>query len=96
MHYILFYDFADDYAARRAQYRSLHLEHIHRAYKRGGLVLAGPLAEPVDGAVLVFHRPSPETAEEFAKTDPYVINGLVTAWKVRKWMTVIGEGATPP
>jgi hypothetical protein len=96
MHYILFYDVVDDYVARRAQYRSLHLEHIRRAYERGDLVLAGALAEPVDGAVLVFRGASPKVAEEFAKNDPYVINGLVTTWRVRKWMTVIGDGATPP
>jgi uncharacterized protein YciI len=94
MHYILFYDVVDDYVARRTQYRSLHLKHARRAYERGDLVLAGALAEPVDGAVLVFRGSSPEVAEEFAKNDPYVINGLVTAWRVRKWMTVIGEGAT--
>jgi hypothetical protein len=96
MHYILFYDMGDAYVARRTQYRSLHLEHIRRTYEQGDLVLAGPLAEPVDGAVLVFRGSSPEKAEEFAKTDPYVINGLVTGWRVRKWMTVIGEDATPP
>jgi len=96
MHYILFYDVVDDYVTRRAQYRSLHLEHIRRAYERGDLVLAGALAEPVDGAVLVFRGASPKVAEEFAKNDPYVINGLVTTWRVRKWMTVIGDGATPP
>ena len=96
MHFILLYDLVDDYLTRRERYRSLHLEHARRAYERGDLVLAGALADPVDGAVLVFRGASPEAAKEFAKTDPYVVNGLVTAWRVRKWMTVIGEGATPP
>jgi len=27
----------------------------------------------------------------FAKADPYVKNGLVKSWRVRKWATVIGE-----
>jgi len=96
MHYILFYDVCDDYVSRRAQYRGLHLEHVRRSHERGDLVLAGALAEPVDGAVLVFRGANADAAEEFAKTDPYVMNGLVTKWRVRKWMTVIGEGAIPP
>ena len=96
MHFILFYDVVDDYVARRVQYRNLHLEYVSKAYDRGDLVLAGALSDPVDGAVLVFRGASPKVAEEFAKSDPYVINGLVTAWRVRKWMTVIGDGSKSP
>jgi hypothetical protein len=96
MHYILFYDLVSDYLARRVQFRSLHLEHVRRAHERGELVLAGALADPADGAVLVFNGPTREKAEAFARADPYVANGLVTGWRVRKWMTVVGEGSTPP
>jgi uncharacterized protein YciI len=48
------------------------------------LVLAGALAEPADGAVLVFRGDSTNVAEAFAIVDPYVTNGLVNAWRVRK------------
>jgi len=96
LHYILFYDVADDYMTKRGKFRSLHLEHVQAAYDRGELVLAGALAEPLDSAVLVFRGASPDTAENFAKTDPYVLNGLVTKWWVRKWTTVVGDGATMP
>jgi uncharacterized protein len=41
--------------------------------------------------VLVFRGSSPEVAESFARSDPYVNNGLVTRWRVRKWTTVIGN-----
>lgn len=96
MHHILFYDVADDFIAKRAQFRAAHLELVRQAYERGELVLAGALAEPPDGAVLVFRGPSPQPAEAFAKADPYVTNGLVTRWRVRKWITVVGEGASRP
>ena len=46
---------------------------------------------PIDGAVLLFRGDSPEAAEAFARSDPYVLNGLVTAWRVRVWTTVVGE-----
>lgn len=90
MHYILFYDVVEDYIAKRAQFRESHLEHARKAHERGELVLAGALADPADGAVLVFNGPLPDAAEAFAKSDPYVLNDLVTSWRVRKWMTVIG------
>jgi uncharacterized protein YciI len=94
MHCILFYDVVDDYVNKRAQYRDPHLEYAKKAYQRGELVLGGALTDPVDAAVLVFRGSSPETAEAFAKADPYVINGLVKAWRVRKWMTVVGDDAS--
>jgi uncharacterized protein YciI len=95
MHHILFYDVVENYTERRAPFRKAHLQHVRRSYARGELVMAGALAEPADGAVLVFSGPSGKAAEEFAKADPYVLNGLVKSWRVRKWMTVIGEGSTP-
>lgn len=80
MHYILFYDVVDDFSAKRATFRNEHLALARPAHQRGDLVLAGALADPVDGAVLVFRGPSPQPAEAFAKFGPYVTNGLVTAW----------------
>ncbi len=94
MHYILFYDVIDDYVEKRTRFRDLHLKHARAAYDRGELVLGGALAEPVDGAVLVFRGESTEVVERFANSDPYVLNGLVKQWRVRKWNTVIGEGAS--
>ena len=94
MHYILFYDVIDDYVEKRTRFRDLHLKHARAAYDRGELVLGGALADPVDGAVLVFRGESTEVVERFANSDPYVLNGLVKQWRVRKWNTVIGEGAS--
>ena len=94
MHYILFYDVVDDYVAKRAPFREAHMKHARLAHERGELFLAGALADPADGAVLVFQGPSSEPAEAFAKNDPYVLNGLIKAWRVRKWVTVIGDDAS--
>jgi uncharacterized protein YciI len=80
----------DDYVERRAQFRQQHLDLARQAQQRGELVMGGALADPVDGAILVFRGDSTEAAEAFAKADPYVTNGLVKAWRVRKWNTVIG------
>jgi uncharacterized protein len=93
MHYLLFYDVVEDYAQRRMPYRAEHLAHARRAVARAELVLGGALADPVDGAVLLFSGASPSVAEEFAKADPYVLNGLVMCWRVREWTTVVGDMA---
>lgn len=90
MHYILFYEVVDNYIERRAPFRPQHLELARQSYARGEMVIAGALADPVDGAVLVFS--TRESAETFAQNDPYVLNGLITKWWVRTWTTVIGPG----
>jgi uncharacterized protein YciI len=93
MHYLLFYDVVPDYVERRAAYREEHLALGRAAHARGELVLGGALADPVDGAVLLFQGDSPAAAEAFARSDPYVQHGLVTQWRVRTWTTVVGDGA---
>ena len=96
MHYLLFYELADDYMARRGEFRAAHLEMAWQASERGELVLAGALADPVDSAVLLFQGDSAEAAEKFARADPYVTNGIVRGWRVRQWTTVAGEGCAMP
>lgn len=94
MHYVLLYDVADDYVTRRVPFRGAHLQQVQDAHRRGEIVLAGALADPVDGAMLVFRDAS--AAEHFAATDPYVIHGAVRSWKIRSWNTVTGDGAIAP
>ena len=93
-HFLLFYEVHADYAVRRTEFRGAHLTKGRAACERGELVLGGALANPIDGAVLLFQGDSPSVAEDFARTDPYVLNGLVKRWYVREWTTVIGVGAT--
>jgi uncharacterized protein YciI len=96
MHYLLFYEVADDYVTRRAPFRSAHLKKAWEASERGEIVLAGALANPADGAVFLFQGDSPAAAERFAQTDPYVTEGVVKRWYVREWTTVVGAGAATP
>ena len=96
MHFLLFYEAGDDYVARRAEFGSAHLELAWAASERGELVLGGALADPVDGALLLFKGDSPTVAESFASVDPYVTSGLVKRWYVRPWNTVVGDSSTTP
>jgi hypothetical protein len=96
MHYLLFYEFGEDYLVRRGEFRSAHVELAWASSGRGELVLGGALADPADGAILLFKGVSASVAEEFARVDPYVANGLVRRWHVRQWNTVVGEGCANP
>jgi uncharacterized protein YciI len=95
-HFLLFYDVAADYVERRAAFRDAHLKKAWASHARKELVLGGALVNPVDGAVLLFRAESAGAVEEFAKADPYVVNGLVTGWRIREWSTVAGEYAANP
>ena len=95
-HFLLFYEAGPGYLERRPEFRGAHLKHAWAAYERGELVVAGALADPVDGAVLMFKGKEKSVAEEFAQADPYVTNGLVARWRVREWTTVVGELAATP
>ena len=96
MHYLLIYDLVPEYLERRSEFRKEHLALAWKASERGELILGGALADPVDGAVLLFEGPSPEVAERFAAADPYVKHGLVRHWRVRQWATVVGRTASSP
>ena len=95
-HFLLFYEGAPDYFERRPQFRDAHLSHAWNAQQRAELVLGGALADPVDGAILLFAGDDAEATENFARNDPYVLNGLVERWHVREWTTVVGDLAATP
>jgi uncharacterized protein YciI len=96
MHYLLFYDYAADYLQRRGEFRDQHLTVAWQSVERGELLLGGALADPVDAGILLFRGESPAVAENFARADPYVKNGVVTNWHVRPWTTVVGNDAATP
>lgn len=90
-HFLLFYGAGPDYVERRPHYRAQHLALAWAAHERGEMVIAGPLADPVDGAVLMFAGADKSVAEDFARADPYVTSGMVARWHVREWTTLIGD-----
>jgi uncharacterized protein YciI len=92
----LIYDLADDYLERRAALREDHLGLARAAHERGELVFAGAFSEPVDRALLVWSTDDVSVVERFAAADPYVLNGLVTSWQVRKWNVAIGDSGAAP
>ncbi len=95
-HFILFYEVVPDYVERRVPFRAEHLALAKAAAERGELRLGGAYTEPADGAVLVFRGEDDGAARRFVEADPYVRNGLVTAWRIRSWTVVVGADHDGP
>jgi len=93
-YYALLYELVDDMVTRRVPFREEHLRLAREARDRGELVLAGALSEPVDRALLVFQVDDKGKVEDFARKDPYVLNGLARKWEVRPWNVVVGNEET--
>lgn len=84
MKYVLLYESADDVASQAPVHAAAHREHWHPFRERGELLLIGPFGDPQSqGAMAVFR--TREAAEEFARGDPFVVNGVVRSWEVREW-----------
>jgi hypothetical protein len=90
-YFALIYYVTEGFVSRRTAFREEHLQLVEKANRRGELLLAGALGDPVDRALLVFRTQDRSIPEDFARNDPYVTNGLVTRWEVQPWAVVIGN-----
>jgi len=93
-HFLLIYDYVPDYMDKRTPFRPAHFAAARAALERGELFLAGACTDegsPI--GVLVFQTTDRKVVENFAKADPYVLNGVASSWQVREWTTVIGKDA---
>ena len=93
-HYLLSYELSPDYLDRRPDFREAHLALAWQAADAGALLLGGAVGDPVESALLLFR--DADAAAAFAEADPYVREGLVRAWRVTPWTTVVGRDAATP
>jgi uncharacterized protein YciI len=89
--FALFYYVVENFVERRAAYRAEHLRLAREACARDELIFGGAMSDPADTALLVFRDADKATVEDFARRDPYVVNGLVARWEVREWNVVVGN-----
>ncbi len=90
MYYTLTYHFADNYISARAAHRIQHFDHITK-YKATGQFLMGGAFDDQKSALLIFKVDNASVVKEFATTDPYVINKVVTNWECKQWNMVTGD-----
>ncbi|TDN89104.1 hypothetical protein DET49_10720 [Salegentibacter sp. 24] len=89
-YYILSYITGENYLEDRVKFRQEHLNHAAEYFNEGYLTLGGAI-DSANEAVLVFKADSDKIVRAFAQNDPYVENGLIKAWTVKKWNVVIGN-----
>ena len=86
---LLLYDYVEDVVEKRAPLRPAHLELISGWVRDGRVVAGGATGDPPSGALIVFRESG--GPEAFAQVDPYVREGIVTAWRVQPWTVVTGD-----
>lgn len=85
---LLHYDYVPDIVERRDPFRPGHLAAIEEAVADGRMVAAGAVGTPPSGGLLVFADVGDEVIRTYAEADPYVVAGLVTAWRIETWTVV--------
>ena len=88
MKFVLFYESADDVGAKARPVFAAHQAHWSEFLAAGSLLMIGTFGNPQDeGSMAVFT--TREAAEEFARTDPFVLHGVVRRWHVQAWNEVL-------
>lgn len=85
--YVLYYQSVPDVALKAPAHAAAHRAHWKEFLANGTLLMIGPFANPLEGAMGIFT--TREAAESFAESDPFVLNAVVDNWVVREWMEAI-------
>jgi uncharacterized protein YciI len=89
--YVLLYDSADDVATKAAPVFPAHWARVLEFHGRGDLVMVGTFADAQeDGSMAIFT--TRESAEEFVKDDPFVLQGVVRNWRILDWNEAFSRG----
>mmetsp|Transcript_22347 Transcript_22347/g.26906 ORF Transcript_22347/g.26906 Transcript_22347/m.26906 type:complete len:137 (+) Transcript_22347:3-413(+) len=88
-HFMLTYTYVPDILEKRGPYRAEHLSLAQAQIDEGNMLMAGPLAEPVDGAMFLWNCDNTDMIEEFVKNDSYVKGGLVPSYTIREWSVLL-------
>ena len=87
MKWVMFYETAADGLPKAMANYEAHRARLDEFHRRGLLLMAGPWADPSEGALGIFV--SREGAEEFIRDDPFVVNGVVSKWTLKEWNEVL-------
>jgi len=86
--YVLFYESADDVAAKAPAPFAAHQARLDDFHGRGTLLMVGTFADAQqDGSMAIFS--TREAAEEFVGDDPFVRSGVVRGWRILEWNEIL-------
>lgn len=83
------YGYVPEMEERRGPHRADHLTFLKDLAANDQLVLAGALADPIDGGWIVVRAESAAAARAMMDADPYAKAGLVRSVTIRQISVVI-------
>jgi uncharacterized protein YciI len=86
--YLLFYTSADDVLEKVPIHAPAHGAYWREKHAQGQVLMIGPYPD-ASGALGIF--PSRAAAEEFARSDPFVLNQVVTDWRIQEWDEAVAD-----
>ena len=89
---VMFYEVAADGLPKAMAHIEAHRARLAEFHKRGELLMAGPFANPMEGALGIFTTRA--AAEAFIRGDPFIEHGVVAKWRLIEWNEVLAP--TPP
>lgn len=88
--FALEYTYVENMAEKRLPVRPAHLEFTKPFIANKTLIAGGAYVPELEAGLLLF-RGQKEDVEEFAKKDPYVVEGLVAKYQIREWNIAVGS-----
>jgi hypothetical protein len=82
MKYVLLYESSPDVATLAPVHFAEHRARWAEFVADGTLLAIGPFTDG-KAALAIFRTRT--AAEEFAASDPFVLHGVVTSWRVQEW-----------
>jgi uncharacterized protein YciI len=88
MKYVVLYESADDVANKAPAYFPAHKSRLDEFHARGELLMVGTFGDPqTEGSMTIFA--SRQGAEDFIKEDPFVLGGVIRAWRILEWDEIL-------
>jgi len=89
--FVLLYSSADNVAAKAPAQFPAHKARLDDFHARGELLMVGTFGNPQEEGSMAIFR-SRQAAEDFVAGDPFVRNGVVSAWEIRQWNVTYRDG----
>jgi uncharacterized protein YciI len=85
----------DEVKSKHGATIAAHVARSNELHQKGTLLMAGAFLDhpdkdsPDEPVTTMGIFPTRAAAEEYAKEDPFVLNGLVTKWYIREWDNIL-------
>ncbi|HEY4095257.1 MAG TPA: YciI family protein [Baekduia sp.] len=91
MKHVVFYTSADDVMSKAPRHFAAHRARLDAFHAAGDLLMVGTFGDPqAQGSMAIFA--THEAAEAFVAEDPFVLEGVVSAYEIREWNEILVPG----